>query len=156
MRLLVKEMCEEISGVLNILSAVGGGADRVGDLDITFGWEWSGVACVDTLHCKGKAFQTVARGLAVSGGPCGAVQVLHSITTRHRRSSAAFEVAEAWSHRRGHLTARDRMCHMCTHHDHDHHRNHACNLQASHRHRSEEQMRRKVSQYMFGFGESLA
>ena len=35
----MKEMSEEISGVLNIRIAVGGGADSVGYADATFAWE---------------------------------------------------------------------------------------------------------------------
>lgn len=59
-------------------SAVGGGADLVGDADATLAWEYGCVVSIESTDAAGGAFEAIAHGLAVWGGLCGVVEGLHS------------------------------------------------------------------------------
>lgn len=114
-------------------SAVGGGADLVGDGDSAFAGERGGVVGFEAGDLAGGRLEAVARRLAVGGGLGGGIEALHSVAASRRRRSSVLEVTDAIDQAIRHLPARDScMCHGCTHHNHAEHCSQKCNLEASH------------------------
>lgn len=79
-----------------IRSAIGGGADLVGNVDTTLAGKPSGKVRIESGNVSGGGFQAIASGLAVRGGLCGVVQSSNPTTAAGRHCSTSPHVVNAW------------------------------------------------------------
>lgn len=114
-----------------LLSAVGGGADLVWDVDTALTGEGSSITSIETRERASGGLQAVASGLAVSGGACSGVDLPHSGTARWRWTSTTLNVRSARNQGARNRSTRDSsLRHGCYHHAQHHKSTHK--LHASH------------------------
>lgn len=107
--------------VKELPAAVGGGADLVRDVDAAFARERRRKAEVEALDAAGGGLHAPAGGLAVGGGPGGAVERPDAVAASRGDCPAAPQVPEARGHAACHLaTGDDRLGERCGHHEANH------------------------------------